>query len=80
MYVCGGRGDGVRLMGGLFVLAGVLLSFASRWFLLLAVLPAVMGILSFFTGFCPSEMVMQRLGVPKRDLVPLFPAPPKPKP
>lgn len=63
MYVCGGRGDATRLMGGIFVLSGVLLSFVSSWFLLVAAIPGIMMLLSFFTGFCPSENVMKRLGV-----------------
>lgn len=55
----------IRVLAGVFVLAGTALAFflSNPWFLLI---PAVTGmnlIQSALTGFCPPEMLMRKLGV-----------------
>ena len=54
----------IRLLAGILVLAGVLLTLAvSQWWLLL---PAFVGLnltQSVFTGFCPAESIFRKLGL-----------------
>jgi hypothetical protein len=57
----------IRVLAGVFVLTGVALAhFVNQWWLLL---PAFVGfnlIQSAFTGFCPPEMLLVKLGWAKR--------------
>jgi len=54
----------IRLLAGTLVLASVTLAhFVSPWWLLLAVFVGVNLIQSAFTGFCPAEIILRKLGV-----------------
>jgi DUF2892 family protein len=54
----------IRVLAGTFVLLALLLSqLASPWWLLAAAFVGVNLIQSSFTGFCPAELVLRRLGV-----------------
>ncbi len=54
----------IRIVAGSFVLASLTLArLASPWWLLLAVFVGANLIQSAFTGFCPAEIVLRRLGV-----------------
>ncbi|MBN8690680.1 MAG: DUF2892 domain-containing protein [Armatimonadetes bacterium] len=57
----------IRLLAGLLSLTGILLSIAvdHRW-LFLSGFVAVNLIQSSFTGFCPAEKIMLKLGVGRR--------------
>lgn len=57
----------IRLLAGLLSLTGILLSIAvdHRW-LVLSGFVAVNLIQSSFTGFCPAEKIMLKLGVGRR--------------
>lgn len=53
----------IRLLAGSLVLAGVVLSrAASPWWLLLPAFVGLNLVQSVFTGFCPAELVLRRLG------------------
>ncbi len=59
----------IRLLAGSLVLAGVVLSRAvSPWWLLLPAFVGLNLVQSVFTGFCPAEAVVRRLGA--RDAAP----------
>ncbi|MCY0880448.1 MAG: DUF2892 domain-containing protein [Firmicutes bacterium] len=68
MYVFGGYHEATRLIGGIFILVGLALSFVSRWFLIMDVLPGFWMVVSYFTGFCPTEVLLTRIGVPHRNM------------
>jgi hypothetical protein len=54
----------VRILAGIFVLAGTILAvLVSPWFLLLTGFVGVNLIQSALTGFCPAEMIFRRLGL-----------------
>jgi Inner membrane protein YgaP-like, transmembrane domain len=54
----------IRIVAGTFVaLSLVLAALASPWWLLLAAFVAVNLIQSAFTGFCPAELLLRRIGV-----------------
>ncbi len=54
----------IRVLAGSFVLLGLLLSrLVSPWWLLLDAFVGLNLIQSAFTGFCPAEIVLRRLGV-----------------
>lgn len=60
------RNHGVYLMAGTMVLASVALGhYVSPWWFLLTVFVGVNLIQSAFTGFCPAEMILVRLGLPE---------------
>jgi hypothetical protein len=53
----------IRLLAGTLVLLSVALAhFVSSWWLLLAVFVGVNLIQSVFTGFCPAEIILRKLG------------------
>ena len=53
----------IRILAGSFVLLGAALAhFVSLWWLLLPVFVGVNLIQSAFTGFCPAEVIFQKLG------------------
>jgi hypothetical protein len=53
--------NGVRVMAGVMVLAGVAMSIlVNPWWLLLTAFVGINLIQSAFTHFCPAEMVLQR--------------------
>lgn len=67
----------IRIIAGSMVLLSVVLAYvASPWWLLLAVLVGLNLIQSAFTGFCPAEMLLRRLGVGKAPEAPHVPAQP----
>ncbi len=51
------------LAGGMVLLSLALAHWISPWWLLLAVFVGVNLIQSAFTGFCPAEMILRKLGV-----------------
>jgi hypothetical protein len=59
----------VRMVAGLFVLTSLALGlpvsplFVSSWWLLLAVFVGANLLQSSFTGFCPLEVILRKLGV-----------------
>jgi hypothetical protein len=54
----------IRLLAGALVLVSVTLAhFVSSWWLLLAVFVGVNLVQSVFTGFCPAELILRRLGL-----------------
>ncbi len=64
----------IRIVAGSMVLLSVALAYAvSPWWLWLAVLVALNLIQSVFTGFCPAELVLRKLGVGKDREMPAHP-------
>jgi hypothetical protein len=54
----------IRLLAGILVLLSVALAhFVSAWWLLLAVFVGCNLIQSVFTGFCPAETILHKLGL-----------------
>ena len=54
----------IRILAGTMVLASLALaSLVSPWWLFLAAFVGVNLVQSSFTGFCPAESVLRRLGV-----------------
>ena len=54
----------IRLLAGTMVLLSVALAhFVSPWWLLLAVFVGCNLIQSVFTGFCPAEIILRKLGL-----------------
>ena len=55
----------VRVLAGIFVLAGVALGWTvSPWFYLVDVFVGLNLLQSAFTGFCPAEAIFRALGLP----------------
>ncbi len=58
--------NAIRILAGTFVLTSVALAhWVSQWWLLLAVFVGCNLIQSAFTGFCPAEIILRKLGVGK---------------
>lgn len=56
--------NAIRVLAGTLVLISVALTyFVSPWWLLLGVFVGCNLIQSAFTGFCPAEIVLRKLGV-----------------
>lgn len=56
--------NAIRVLAGTMVLTSVALAhFVSPWWLLLTCFVGLNLIQSAFTGFCPAEMILKRLGV-----------------
>jgi hypothetical protein len=54
----------IRILAGTLVLGGVSLAhFVNPWWLLLAVFVSLNLIQSAFTGFCPAEKILLKLGL-----------------
>lgn len=54
----------IRILAGTLVLVSVALAhFVSPWWLLLAMFVGLNLIQSAFTGFCPAEIVLHKLGL-----------------
>jgi len=54
----------IRILAGSFVLVSLALAhWVSEWWLLLAAFVGVNLVQSAFTGFCPAEKVLVKLGV-----------------
>lgn len=54
----------IRVLAGTMVLISVALGhFVSHWWLLLAVFVGINLIQSAFTGFCPAENILTKIGV-----------------
>ncbi len=55
----------VRILAGVFVLAGVGLGwYVNPWFYLVDVFVGLNLLQSAFTGFCPAESIFRALGLP----------------
>ena len=55
--------NGVRMMAGLMILISVALAvLVSEWFLILTAFVGLNLLQSSFTGFCPAEAIMKKLG------------------
>ncbi len=58
----------IRVLAGTMVLISLALAhWVSEWFLLLTVFVAVNLIQSAFTGLCPAEFILGKLGVGKES-------------
>lgn len=58
--------NAIRIMAGTMVLISVALThWVSPWWLLLTVFVGCNLIQSAFTGFCPAEIILRKLGVGK---------------
>lgn len=56
--------NAIRILAGTMVLISVALTYwVSPWWLLLACFVGVNLIQSAFTGFCPAEVILKKLGV-----------------
>lgn len=56
--------NAIRVLAGTMVLVSVALSqMVSPWWLMLAVFVGVNLIQSAFTGFCPAEGILRKLGI-----------------
>jgi hypothetical protein len=56
--------NAIRILAGTMVLISMSLTyFVSPWWMLLAVFVGVNLIQSAFTGFCPAEIILGKLGV-----------------
>ncbi len=73
MYVCSGKGSTIRLLAGVVFWIAILLGlFVNRYLVFIGALPATMLIISYLTGWCPTEMLLEHFGanrlvrVPKR--------------
>jgi hypothetical protein len=54
----------IRILAGTLVLGSVTLAhFVNPWWLLLAVFAGVNLVQSAFTGFCPAEIILRKLGL-----------------
>jgi hypothetical protein len=54
----------IRILAGTLVLVSVTLAhYVNAWWLLLAVFVGVNLIQSVFTGFCPAELILHKLGL-----------------
>jgi hypothetical protein len=54
----------IRLLAGTLVLVSVTLGhYVSPWWLLLAVFVGANLVQSVFTGFCPAEIILRKLGL-----------------
>ena len=54
----------IRLLAGSLVLLGLALGrFVNPWWLLLPAFVGLNLVQSVFTGFCPAEIILRRLGV-----------------
>ena len=60
------REHGVYLVAGTMVLISITLSLLiSQWWLILTAFVGVNLVQSAFTGFCPAERILARLGFPE---------------
>jgi hypothetical protein len=58
--------NAIRILAGTMVLISVSLAhFVSPWWLLLAVFVGCNLIQSAFTGFCPAEIILRKMGIGK---------------
>jgi len=58
--------NAIRILAGTMVLISLALAhWVNPWFLLLAAFVGVNLIQSAFTGFCPAEIILKKLGVGK---------------
>jgi hypothetical protein len=56
--------NAIRVLAGTLVLASLALAhWANEWWLLLATFVGLNLIQSAFTGFCPAEIILKKLGV-----------------
>jgi hypothetical protein len=61
--------NAIRILAGTMVLISVSLAhWVSPWWLLLTVFVGVNLIQSAFTGFCPAEIILGKLGVGKNQI------------
>ena len=69
MYVINGKGSIIRLISGVFVLvSSVLAFFLSHYWLILSGLVGANLIISFATGFCPLEILLEVCGMEVRGV------------
>lgn len=71
MYVCNGKGSTIRLLAGLFFWIAILLGvFVNKYLVFIGALPATMLIISYVTGWCPTEMLLSALGAKQQIRIP----------
>ncbi|MHB9095018.1 MAG: YgaP family membrane protein [Eubacteriales bacterium] len=69
MYVVNGKGSLIRLIGGIFVLASVILGFiVSKYFFYFTGWVGLMLVISALTGFCPMELILKAIGAEQRKV------------
>jgi len=60
--------NAIRVLAGTMILASVAMThFVSPWWLLLSCFVGLNLIQSAFTGFCPAEIILKRLGITEGD-------------
>jgi len=60
--------NAIRILAGTLVLVSLALAhWVNGWWLLLAAFVGANLIQSAFTGFCPAETILQRLGIARTD-------------
>jgi hypothetical protein len=60
--------NAIRVLAGTMILASVALTyFVSSWWLLLTGFVGLNLIQSAFTGFCPAELILKKLGLTKGE-------------
>lgn len=71
MYVCNGKGSTIRLLAGIVFWISIIFSlFVNKYLVLIGVLPATMLIVSYLTGWCPTEKLLQTLGAKQQIRIP----------
>lgn len=71
MYVCNGKGSTIRLLAGIFFWISIALGLlVNKYLVLIGGLPATMLIISYLTGWCPTEMLLKSLGATQQIRIP----------
>ncbi|KUO97165.1 hypothetical protein ATW55_12720 [Ferroacidibacillus organovorans] len=70
MFVCSGKGSTIRLLAGIFFWVSILLGlFVNKYLMIIGGLPATMLIISYLTGWCPTEMLLKMFGAKEQTRV-----------
>ena len=71
MFVCSGKGSTIRLLAGVFFWISIFLGlFVNKYLVLIGGLPATMLIVSYLTGWCPTEKLLKALGATQQMRIP----------
>ena len=71
MFVCNGKGSTIRLLAGVFFWISIILGlFVNKYLVLIGGVPATMLIVSYLTGWCPTEKVLKTLGATQQIRIP----------
>ncbi|KYP82045.1 hypothetical protein AYW79_05730 [Ferroacidibacillus organovorans] len=70
MFVCSGKGSTIRLLAGIFFWVSILLGlFVNKYLMIIGGLPATMLIVSYLTGWCPTEMLLKLFGAKEQKRI-----------